>query len=121
MKTDAWESFVPLTFRRRGVQRLVATAAPAHDLPFLVGLGRALYWQHLLDTGVVHSGSDIARQEDLHPSTVNELLRLTLLAPDLIERLMAGRQPRPLTLMWFQRHPLPVDWAEQRDLMVSFE
>jgi hypothetical protein len=30
----------------------------------------------------------------------NELLRLTLLAPDIIEQLMAGRQPRRLTLMW---------------------
>ncbi len=47
------------------------------------------------------SGSAIARAEGLDPSTVNELLRLTLLAPDIIEQLMAGRQPRRLTLMWF--------------------
>ena len=47
--------------------------------------------------------------EGLHPSTVNELLRLTLLAPDIIEQLRAGCQPRRLTLMWFQRHRLPVD------------
>ncbi|QXP89592.1 site-specific recombinase resolvase [Methylococcus capsulatus] len=121
MKADALESFVPLIFQRRGVQRLAATTAPTHDLPFLVGLGRALYWQHLLDNGAVRSGSDIARQEGLHPSTVNELLRLTLLAPDLIERLMAGRQPRKLMLMWFQRNSLLVDWDGQRDLFAGFE
>jgi hypothetical protein len=52
---------------------------------------------------------------------VNELLRLTLLAPDIIEQLMAGRQPRRLTLMWFQRNRLPVGWPAQRDIIASFE
>lgn len=115
------ETFVPLAFKRRGVQRLAVTDAPAHDTTFLAGLGRAFYWQHLLDTGVVKSGSEIASHEGLHHSTVNELLRLTLLAPDIIEQLMAGRQPRRLTLMWFQRNSLPVDWRAQRDIVASFE
>jgi hypothetical protein len=52
---------------------------------------------------------------------VNELLRFILLASDLIEQLMAGRQPRRLTLMWFQRHRLPVEWSAQRDIMERFE
>ncbi|NBO02470.1 MAG: hypothetical protein EBV21_13700 [Betaproteobacteria bacterium] len=43
------------------------------------------YWQQLLDDGVVASGSDIARREGLHHSTVNELLRLTLLEPAIIQ------------------------------------
>lgn len=115
------ETFIPLAFKRRGVRRLAATDAAAHDPTFLVGLGRAFYWQHLLDTGAMKSGSEIARAEGLHPSTVNELLRLTLLAPDIIERLMAGRQPRRLTLIWFQRNRLPVDWLAQRDVIMRFE
>ena len=115
------ETFVPFDYKWRGVQRLAQTATPAHDTPFLVGLGRAFYWQRLLDTGVMASGSAIARAEGLHPSTVNELLRLTLLAPDIIKQLMAGHQPRRLTLMWFQRNPLPVDWQAQRDIITNFE
>ncbi len=63
------------------------------------------YWQHLVDTGVMKSGSDIARAEGLHPSVPNELMRLTLLAPDILELLMAGRQPRRMNLIWFQRNP----------------
>lgn len=118
---DELETFLPLTFKRRGVQRLAATDAPAHDTTFLEGLGRAFYWQKLLDCGAMKSGSDIARNEGLHPSTVTELLRLTLLAPDIIERLMAGKQPRRMTLMWFQRNRLPVDWQTQRDIIASFE
>ena len=115
------ETFVPLTFKRRGVRRLAETENPAHDITFLEGLGRAFYWQHLIDTGRMKSGSAIARAEGLHHSVVNELLRLTLLAPDIIEQLMAGRQPRRLTLMWFQRNPLPLDWQAQREIIASFE
>ena len=115
------ETFVPFVYKRRGVERLAQTVTLAHDTPFLVGLGRAFYWQSLLDTGAMASGSAIARAEGLDPSTVNELLRLTLLAPDIIEQLMAGRQPRRLTLMWFQRNPLPVDWLAQRAIIKNFE
>ena len=110
----------PLTFRRRGVQRVVTddrTSTTSHCST----VARAFYWQHLLDTGAMQSGSAIARAEKLHHSVVNELLRLTLLAPDIIEQFMAGKQPRRLTLMWFQRNRLMVDWHAQRQLMASFE
>ena len=80
-----------------------------------------IHWQQLLDSGEFESGAAIARAEGLHSSTVNELLRLTLLAPDIVELLMAGRQPRRLTLIWFQRNPIPVDWQQQRQIIQSFE
>ncbi len=115
------ETFVPFAYKRRGFERLAQTATPAHDTTFLVGLGRAFYWQSLLDTGVMANGSAIARAEGRDPSTVNELLRLTLLAPDIIDQLMAGRQPRRLTLMWFQGNPLPLDWQAQRDIFTNFD
>lgn len=115
------ETFIPLSLKQRGIQKLTVTAAPAYDTELLEGLGRAFYWKSLLDSGTLKSGSDIALQEGLHHSTVNELLRLTLLAPDIVERMLAGRQPRMLTLMWFQRHRLPVDWQAQRDILSRFE
>lgn len=46
---------------------------------------------------------------------------VTLLALDIIEQFMAGMQPRRLTLMWFQRNRLMVDWQAQRQLIASFE
>ena len=99
------ETFVPLTFRRRGARRVAADERHVHDVT-LLGVARGFYWQHLVDTGVMKSGSDIARAEGLHPSVPNELMRLTLLAPDILElQLMAGRQPRRMNLIWFQRNP----------------
>ena len=124
MKDGTLETFVPLTLRRRGVRRLVQHQAEdrdAHDSTLIEGMARAFHWQRLLDSGAMPSGSTIARAEGLHHSVVNELLRLTLLAPDIVEMLMAGRQPRRMSLIWFQRHPLPVDWAAQREIVRRFE
>lgn len=118
---NSLETFVPLTICRHGARRKVANNRHVHDVTFLEGLGRAFYWKMLLDSNVLQNGSDIARAEGLHPSTVNELLRLTLLAPDIIEQLMTGLQPRLLNLMWFQRNPLPEDWQEQRDILAHFD
>ncbi len=118
---ETMETFIPMALRRRGIQRVLASDLQVHDITLVDGLARAFYWQHLLDTGAMQSGSAIARAEKLHHSVVNELLRLTLLAPDIIEQFMAGRQPRRLTLMWFQRNRLMVDWHAQRQLMASFE
>jgi hypothetical protein len=124
MKDGARETFVPLTLRRRGVRRLVQHEAEdreTHDSTLIEGMARAFHWQRLLDSGAMPSGSAIARAEGLHHSVVNELLRLTLLAPDIVELLMAGRQPRRMSLIWFQRHPLPVDWEVQREIVRRFE
>lgn len=68
-------------------------AASQIDQPLLVALTRAFYWQQLLDDGVVGSGSEIAQREGLQHSTVNELLRLTLLEPAVIQCILAGQQP----------------------------
>ena len=81
---------MPLVFRCRDIQRVASDDRHVHDVTLIDGLAWAFYWQHLLDTGAMKSGSAIARAEKLHHSVVNELLRLTLLAPDIIDRMMAG-------------------------------
>ena len=77
------------------------------------GLARTHYWQRLLDTGEVRSGSEIAQLEELDPSTVNELLRLTLLDPSLVMDILEGKQPQQVSMMWFTRNALPNLWHEQ--------
>ena len=118
---ESLETFVPLRFRRRGVRRVASDERSVHDVTLIDGLARAFYWQHLLDIGAMQSGSAIARAEKLHSSVVTELMRLTLLAPDIIEMLMSGQQPRRMSLIWFQRNPLPVDWSKQHQIVQSFE
>ena len=124
-------TFIPLKIRKRGASKVVVRpdgqveaagkVTTQHDQPLLVALTRAFYWQQLLDDGVVASGSEIAQREGLHHSTVNELLRLTLLEPAIIQAILAGKQPRCMSLLWFQRNPLPTDWAAQRELPARFD
>ncbi|AXV75672.1 MULTISPECIES: hypothetical protein [Ralstonia solanacearum species complex] len=98
-----------------------STTAGQHDRPLLVALTRAFYWQQLLDDGVVGSSSEIAKREGLHHSTVNEMLRLTLLEQAIIQAIVAGQQPRCMSLLWFQHHPLPAKWAAQREVVAAFD
>lgn len=114
------ETFVPLRLRRRHSQ-LVDTARTVHEPTILWAIGRALYWQTLLDEGVVAHNGELAEREGLERSTVTRLLPLALLAPDLIEQCLAGRQPRILTLRWLQRHRLPIVWQAQQQIIDQFE
>lgn len=85
------------------------------------GPGTGVSWQRLLEQGLAMSGTEIAKREGLHPSMVNEMLRLTLLEPAIIQSILAGTQPRCMSLLWFQRHPLPIDWLAQRELVAGFD
>ena len=60
---DSMETFVPLAFRRRGARRVVTDDRHVHDVTLLEGLARGFFWQHLVDTGVMKSGSDIDRRK----------------------------------------------------------
>jgi hypothetical protein len=120
-------TLIPLHIRRSGGRKVVITAstssdsATEHHSPILTALSRAFHWQRLLDEGIVKSGSDIARQEGLNPTTVWELLRLTLLSPANVQAILAGRQPKTLTLRWLKNHELPADWEAQDDLFGEFD
>ena len=114
------QTFVPFRLRWRQSQ-LVNTAQPAHDPGLLASIGRALYWQPLLDTGVVGNCLELAEREGLTKTSISHLLRLVCLAPELVERCLAGQQPRTLTQRWVKRHPLPHDWCDQRDAFARFE
>jgi hypothetical protein len=59
---------------------------------------------------------DVAVAENINPSYVSRLLRMTLLAPEIVEAILAGRQPEGLTMAKAMR-PFPVDWKDQRTLL----
>ncbi len=119
-------TFIPVRIKRHGGRKVVIPAAggnkmPEHDAPMLTALARAFHWQRLIDEGIVSSGSDIARREGLHQTTVNELLRLTLLSPTLVRSILDGRQPKTLSLLWLKNNLPPSDWGEQHALFDAFD
>ena len=110
---------VPLTIRRRPGRKTVVT--PNGDVadvvrtranPILLkALARAFRWQKLLDDGRYASISELAAAEKIERGFLGKMLRLTLLAPDLVEMIMDGRQYSEIDLGWLQA--IPAFWAEQ--------
>ncbi len=75
-------------------------------------LARAFRWRKMLDDGVHATLVDLARAKRLPPSYVSGILRLTLLAPEIVEAILDGRQPGDLQLENLMQG-MPIDWAQQ--------
>ena len=118
-------TFVPLAIKRRHNSKLIVPpagtdspkAASSFDLPLIRTLGKAFYWQGLIDSGEVANASELARDLKLEVGWVCEVLRMTRLAPDIIRAILDGQQPRHLNLHTMRgRHgEVPLDWEEQRE------
>ena len=114
---------VPISIRRRGGRKLVlapdgtnVTAAPVRrhiDNAMVKAIARAFRWREMLESGDVRDHREIAAAEKINETYVGRVLRLTLLAPDIVEAILGGRQPAGLQLDGLMRR-FPVDWREQR-------
>lgn len=120
---------VPLTIRRRGGRKMIispegvatdarfrtpADIAVTRGDPALVkALARAFRWKRILEDGRYGSISELAAAEKINESYVSRLLRLTLLAPNIVEALLDGWQAPEVTLPVLMG-PLPAEWASQR-------
>ncbi|MCM8614244.1 site-specific recombinase resolvase [Accumulibacter sp.] len=118
---NSLETFVPLQFKRKKGKLLVDGRESAHDVRIIKAVARAVYWHDLLDSGRFQSVVEIARAEGLMPTTVGRLLRLARLAPDVVEQLMRGCQPRRLTLRWLMRNDIPALWLDQHQILEQFK
>lgn len=123
--TGAQVTTVPLLFRRRGHRTLLVAPSPAEaeaaagarlDPAIVKTLGKAFHWQLLLDEGRYTTVRELALALQIDPGWAAEVLRMTLLAPDMVEAIMEGRQPRHWTLQTLRGRDrtLPRDWDEQR-------
>ena len=115
---------IPMRFKKRGSRKEIIApegldsalpdAGPVQQ-PIVTALARARRWQEMLDTGEVGSLTALAEKMDADRSYVARILRLNLLAPDIIEAILAGREPSGLSLAKLTQ-TLPVLWHEQREL-----
>jgi hypothetical protein len=112
---------VPLPPRRRGGRKfVVGTGGIAWtgrravvDNTVVKALGRAHRWKAILESGEYGSMTELAKAEKINFSYLCRVLRLTLLAPDIVEALLDGKhtcQPQLSDLL----RPIPLIWAEQR-------
>lgn len=108
---------VPFRIVKRGgrkeMQLPEGAAQPRRTDDTLVkALARAFFWKRLLEHGVYINLTELAEAEKINLPYLSRILRLTLLAPDLIEAILDGRQPKGLTLQT-ALEPFPREWNLQ--------
>jgi hypothetical protein len=111
---------IPIRLQRRGGRKLIMTpegAAMPTPKPrrddTLIKLVRAHRWRRRIESGQAKSITDLAEQEGVTVAYVCRLLPLTCLAPDIVEAILDGRQPKGLRLAAVLGNG-PLDWGEQR-------
>jgi hypothetical protein len=113
---------IPMRFQRRGGRkRIVApdgsdigpTSKPQPNGTLVKALARAWRWQRMLDVGIYTSVSEICDAEGIPKSYVSRILRLALLAPDIVDEILRGSTDQALVLERLERQ-LPASWSDQR-------
>jgi hypothetical protein len=121
LEVDTLTIRIPMRLQRRGGRKLIMTpesvAAPAQkpsrDQTLVKALVRAHRWRRRIESGRAKSITDLAEQEGVTDAYVCRLLPLTCLAPDIVEAILDGRQPKGLRLAEVLGNG-PVAWEEQR-------
>jgi hypothetical protein len=106
LEVDTMTIRIPMRLQRRGGRKLIMTpegsAAPTpnprRDQTLIKALVRAHRWRRRIESGQAKSITDLAEQEGVTVAYVCRLLPLTCLAPDIVEAVLDGRQPRGLRL-----------------------
>jgi hypothetical protein len=84
---------------------------PSIDNALLKALARAHRWRRMLESGGYGTLAELADAERINRSYVSRILRLTLLAPEIVERILDGR-PAPSLPQLLK--PFPVEWDKQK-------
>jgi hypothetical protein len=112
---------IPLVFRKRGGRNRVVTPdgaewapRPRVDNAMVKALARAFRWRRMLDEGVHATLEDLACAKGVHATYVSRVLRMTLLAPEIVEAILDGRQPAGVGLDDLLEG-FPLDWEGQRN------
>ena len=110
------------TIRKRNGRKLAIAAdgstlappRPRIDSTLVKALARAHRWNRLLESNRYGSAAELAVAEKINPSYVSRVMRLTLLAPNIVEAIVEGRQADGVEAAVLLR-PFSIDWDEQRD------
>jgi hypothetical protein len=121
LELDTLTIRIPMRLHRRGGRKLIMApeglAAPApkprRDETLVKALVRAHRWRRRIESGQAKSITDLAEQESVTVAYVCRLLPLTCLAPDIVEAILDGRQPKGLRLAKLLGNG-PLDWNAQR-------
>lgn len=108
---------VPFRVAKRGGRKEMhlpegAAQARRTDNSLVKALARAFRWKRLLESGEFATITELAEREGIASSFLSRSLRMTLLAPHIVEAILEGKQGPEVTLERL-REPFPVEWDQQ--------
>ena len=120
---------VPISIRKRGGRKVVLAPDGSRreagefrcrqiDNVLVKALARAFRWREMLESGSYCTIKEIAEAEKIAETYVGRILRLSLLAPEIVEAILAARQGSHITLP-FLMLSLPLEWSRQRLIVRS--
>ena len=112
---------VPFRIVKRGGKKEMqlpegATQSQRTDGTLVKALARAFRWKRMLESGEFATIAELAEREGIAPSYTTRVLRLTLLAPDIVEAILVGKHGPEVTLARVLE-PFPSEWPEQRRVL----
>jgi hypothetical protein len=121
LEVDTLTIRIPIRLQRRGGRKQIMTPAgvavaapkPRRDETLIKALVRAHRWRRRIESGRAKSITDLAEQDGVTDAYVCRLLPLTCLAPDIVEAILDGRQPKGLRLAEVLGNGA-LNWEEQR-------
>lgn len=114
---------VAFCFRNRNNNRKIVVDGE-EDIPastsdtLMLAIARGRRWQRYIDEGRFKNGTELANAIGREPGKVAWTMRLAMLAPDIIHRILEGNIPRSLTLERL-RVPIPDLWEEQHRMLLE--
>jgi hypothetical protein len=111
---------IPMRFQRRGGRKRIVAPDGTEIVPvnkpqpggsLVKALARAHKWKRMLENGEYGTLAELADAERISRSYVCRVLHLTLLAPEIVERILDGRHTAGLAQLL---KPFPVEWEQQR-------
>lgn len=130
--TEGPRIHVPLNIKKRsGRKQIVVLDTPETQAPkaktepraayhdaMVVAFARAFRWKKMLEDGAYCSIAEMGEALGINRFHLARLLRLTLLAPDIIEAVVDGREPDGISIERLRR-PLPFLWNDQKALIFA--
>lgn len=108
---------VPFRIVRRGGRKAIALPNGAQpprrpDDALVKALARAFRWKRMLESGEFATIAELAEREGIAPSYMTRVMRLTLLAPDIVAAILDGKQGPGVTLARLM-DGFPEEWERQ--------
>ena len=106
---------IPLIFKIAGGRTRIFTpdSEDVEYTPVQLALARAFRWQKMIDEGKFSNIKDLAATVGVDSGLISRTIRLTLLSPKIIHKLLSGE----LDLSWDScRRSFPDSWAEQEKM-----